>query len=243
MNIFIFLYAMKYLILPIVLWIVFLSTYYKSSAVSMVEMTDEINKVEKDYQKEYWKQNCKIKWIDVSLGAVMYALAIQEWWWKDGTLWDKTNNRWSLHWTMNIKKPVKFIKADSSKTRPVYTTAYDWLYEKAWMITNKKVYNNCDIWYKQLFAYIVWPNANPNKLYSWNKKYTNSQRVTISLNKLLSNAQQYNKTETKVQKWFNPKCKKISILKDWQYIQIDNKNWEMKNKINIVWSDKLFICN
>lgn len=241
---------MKYLILLIILAIIFLCTYTVWFTTSETEMIDEIKKVEKDFEKEFWQKNCKIKWTNVSLWAVMYALAIQEWWRKDGTLWDKTNNRWSLHGTMNVKKPVKFVKWDWTKTRPVYKTAYDWLYEKARMITHKKVYNKCDIWYKQLYAYIVWPNAKPNNKYIWNNKYTNQQRVSNRLNKLLSNAQLYDQSDisktntTKSNtKWYNTKCIQKWTIKKWQYLQIDNADWAMNTILQLLIGDKIFVCN
>lgn len=249
---------MKYIILPLILWIVFLSTYHKSFSASESEMIAEIQKVESDFQAQYWVQKCAVQWVNVSLWAVMYGLAIQEWWWKDGTLWDRTNNRWSLHWTMNIKKPVKFVKWDWTKTRPVYKTAYDWLYEKARMITHKKVYNNCDIWYKQLYAYIVWPNAKPNAIYSWNRRYTNSQWVNNRVDKLLSNAKKFDKIETdqikdkttaskttastKDVKHINTKCMQKATVSTNQYLQIDNEYWHMESQIDLVKWDKVFIC-
>lgn len=240
---------MKTLISISILWIVFMSTYFITNWATEEEMIGVVKKVESDFEKEYGNKDCSIDWVSVSLWWVIYALSIQEWGRKDWTLWDKTNNRWSLHWTMKVKKVKKFVRWDWTKTRPVYYTAYDGIYEKAYMITHKPLYNKCNIWYKQLYAYIVWPNANPSKQYS--KWYTNSQWISNRLLKLKNNAINFDKSQVEVgerkvaeevKDWYNNKCRQKHTIWSWEYLQIDNKEGIMQKVISLLVWDKIFIC-
>lgn len=155
------------------------------------EIIPLIRQVATDYRERQWFQDaCSINWNEVSLGALMYALAIQEWWWKPWSLWYRTNN-WLSVWGSRWHYEVTYIKADGRKNRASFKEPYHGLYEAADLITHSKHYNNCNISYKQLFAYIAWPNQSPNHKHParWGK--TAQQWVTYKLGLLEWRAKEY----------------------------------------------------
>lgn len=109
---------------------------------------------------------------------------------------------------MGLKPVVKYIRADGTNSRPVYETAYDGVYENAHLIVTKPLYNKCNIGYKQLYSYIVGPNADPNKLHPTKvggKNLTTSAYVKMRLNKLLNNAKDFDKMKGDITKVETPK--------------------------------------
>lgn len=226
------------------------------------EMVTVVRKVAQDYRKEQnFNDACSINGKPVSLGGVLYALAIQEGWWRDGTVGARSNNRGSLHWSMGLKPVVKYIRADGTNTRPVYETAYDGVYEKAHLIATKPLYNKCNIGYKQLFSYIVGPNANPNKLHPtkvWGKNLTNSEYVKRHLSKMYGRAYEFDQAKwSTIVNSENPKkggwsqviqgtkntqsptrtCYWARKIQAGDYVQLD-VNWEMYKQIDTDWVKK-----
>lgn len=220
---------MKKYIAIIIGLIIFFTVPHLIKGASKSELIELSRKVAKDYRSEQnFQEPCYIWWTEVSLGAILYALAIQEWGWKDWTVWSRTNNWGSLHWEQWMKKPKWFTTADNTRTRPIYESAYDWMYEKAHMIATKPIYNSCNIGYKQLFAYIIWPSADPNKVRPNGK--TNSQHIYTKLAQLKSFAVEFDgmkgvplpKVEEKKEiKMHNNNCFYAREIKVAKYIQLD----------------------
>jgi len=213
------------------------------------DLVSEIKNASQSFQNDYWNYECSIDGTPVSLWALSYALAINEWGYKQWTVWYKTNNWWSLH-----HKQVKPIKgttcADWVCTRPIYNTVEDWLYDKLYLITHKKMYNGCNFWFNQLFGYIVWPRANPDSQYSpW---ITKRQYVNQRLKQLKEQALKYDwplynppldDNINEPVKTHKPECTWVWNAKKWDYIQLDSFLWQLLEIFWIKQDSKVFICN
>lgn len=234
--------------LTIMLWMMWWMVTYGASKDQMITT---VRAVAQDYrEKENFQGKCSIDWTPVSLSALVYSKMIQEWWWANWTVWAKTNNRWSLHkarWLFPINGTTK---ADGSKSRPKYRTPEEGLYEMVDLLVKSKMYNGCNIWYKQLYAYIAWPNRSPSATHpAWRigkKQVTAKAWVSYKLGQLKSNAEIFDQNKDKIsdkpisQKvkkdtWFDiitseQKCKVIdTTLAD--RIQVDLEDWTKYNVI------------
>lgn len=187
-----------YVLVALIAWV--WSTYLMKWEWLFVKADQDIftlvRSVATDYRAEQNFDTACFAWGEqVSLGAMIYAIILQEWWHKPGTVWYNTNNRGSLHKNMWLKNIKWYVTADSSTTRPIYNSVYDGLYEKAYLITTSRLYNSCNFWYAQLFSYIVWPNADPNKIHpnspSHRQCRTNECFVRYKLWNLVTNAKKY----------------------------------------------------
>lgn len=192
--------------------------------------------------QEFWEYDCSIDGKSVTLSQMMYALIIQEWWYKLGTAWYRTNNRWSLHSAL-VKKPIKTIHNDWSKSWPVYASVSDGLVDKAHLITTSKLYNDCNIWHRQLFNYVLGPKADPNKQIQRGSRYiTQSEKISIMLNNLYRNAISYSDIPKEL---IRPtkRCTQVTTIGKDEYIQIDNKRGAFKQRVKDlrIW-DKVFKC-
>ena len=216
------------------------------------DLMPEIKNAAKSFQKDYWNFDCSIEGTPVSLGALSYSLAINEWGYKLGTVWRNTNNWWSLHHSQ--VKPIKStVCADWVCTRPVYNSVHDWLYDKLYLITHKKIYNSCKFWYNQLFSYIVWPNAKPNSTYAidphW-KIITKKQYVNDRLKQLKQQALKYDWPiyNPPLDEWISEEthkkeCRYVGNAKKWDYIQLDSRLWVLLEIFWIKNDSKVFICS
>lgn len=94
-------------------------------------------------------------------------------------------------WWSRWHYEATYIKADWRKNRATFTEPYHGLYEGADLIVNGKWYNWCNIGYKQLFAYIAWPNQSPDYKHParWGK--TAQQWVNYNLGLLEWRAKEY----------------------------------------------------
>lgn len=228
----------------ILFWLLLVSLVNVSYASDLV---GEIQKAQIAFEADYWKFDCSINWTPVSLWALSYALAINEWGYKEWTIWHRTNNRWSLHHSQ--VKPIKeTIHADSSKSRPVYYTVQDWLYDKLYLITHKKLYNDCKFWFNQLFWYIVWPNADPDSEYVKGK--TKRQYVNDRLTQLKQQALKYDWSlyEPPLDQWIEApthkkECRRVANVEENEYIQIDTRIGQLRQMIFPKQKSKLFICS
>lgn len=133
------------------------------------------------YQEENGAKGCTIWGTSVSLGAVLYAFAIQEGGRKDGTVGERTNNWGSLHKAQWVKVTNGVIHADNTGTRPVYKTPEDGLYEKASLLT--KWYNNCNLTERSVKCYVKWCNGKVDA--KW------QEYISALYNNLKKNAKEY----------------------------------------------------
>lgn len=209
------------------------------------DLNIEIANASQKFEKDYWKFDCSINWTPVSLWALSYALAINEWGYKKWTVGYTTNNWWSLH-----HKQVKEIKwttcADWVCTRPIYNTVEDWLYDKLYLITHKKMYNGCNFWFNQLFGYIVWPKANPDSQYSpWitKRQYVNKRLKQLKEQALKYDWPIYNPSLDENIDWYNKSCRWVGNVEANEYVQIDTWIGQLWQMIFPKQKSKLFICN
>lgn len=211
-----------------------------TKSASLQEMKDLVARTSYDYQVEQkfdWK--CKVGDNEVSLAALSYALLIQEWGWKDWTVGDKTNNWWSLHWTVGIKEIKGKTRADGTNNRPIYNSPYDSIYEKMHLIVTRPLYNWCNFQKKQLRAYIKWPRTPITNDAYMNKMWDNLNKNALAYTDSYKDINKFNKTETKlVQKMHKSECKELQ----WKYIQFDTLSGEFQD-VEPMKYRKTFICN
>lgn len=175
------------------------STYFMSAQHS-VNANQDLMSIARDVAKDYRSEQgfdwaCYVWGQQVSLWAMIYAITLQEWGYKKGTVWYNTNNRGSLHSSMWLKKTKWVVTADWSTRRPIYHTVNDWLYEKAHLIVTGRLYNKCNFGFNQLYSYVVWPNADPNKIHplapsSWECR-TNKCYIQYLFWNMKRNAEKY----------------------------------------------------
>ena len=229
----------------IVFWLCLVSLISVSFAS---DLNGEIANAAQRFEKDYGKFDCSVDWTPVSLWALSYALAINEWGYKKWTVWYNTNNWWSLHHKQVM--PIKWTtRADWVTTRPIYNTVEDWLYDKLYLITHKKMYNGCNFWFNQLFGYIVWPRSNPDSQYSpWvtKKQYVNSRLKQLKQQALIYDWSVYtppldNWIQEPV-KAHKPECRRVWNVEANEYVQIDSWLWELRQMIFPQKKSKLFIC-
>lgn len=119
-------------------------------------------RVAEDYTKEQnFNWQCSINWTAVTLAQFIYWIGIAEGWFKKWWAWYKTNNVGSLRKWMWLKNVIKTEHIDNSKTRPVYETMYDWLYEKTHLLASDKFMYKCNYTWNTALCYTAWCKANP----------------------------------------------------------------------------------
>ncbi len=119
-------------------------------------------RVAEDYTKEQnFNWQCSINWTAVTLAQFIYWLGVAEGWFKKWWAWYRTNNVGSLRKWMWLKNVVRTEHIDNSKTRPVYETMYDWLYEKTHLVASDKFMYKCNYTWKTALCYTAWCKANP----------------------------------------------------------------------------------
>ena len=152
-------------------------------------------RVAKDYTKEQnFNWQCSINWKSVTLAQFIYWLWMAEGWFNPWWAWYKTNNVWSLRKSMWLKKVVKTENIDNSKTRPVYETMYDWLYEKAHLVASDKYMYKCNYTWKTALCYTAWCKANPKDVMA--SGITKWQNATNHLNNTAYRASKLGNTES-----------------------------------------------
>jgi hypothetical protein len=228
---------------------VIFSTYKKTDAVSKETMIQTINKISIDYQAEKWEITCVVGGKSVSLWAVLYALAIQEWWRKDGSIWDTTNNWGSLHKAQWQKPTVGVTTADNTKSRPIYKTPEDGVYEKAHLIVTK--YNKCNITRSMVKKYVKWPRAvldRDGKRYI-DVLYSNLIKRSLEYDKLYNNKSwvkpalivaKNTKTENVIRS-DKKVCYKIKTIQKWDYIQADNGDQNVTVDTSSIVGERLWL--
>lgn len=230
-----------------------------------------IRTVAKDYREEQWFDWACYVWVkEVSLGALMYAMQMQEGWLRPGTLWYRTNNPWSLHKAQWLKEVVGVWW--ESTTWPHYKTLYDWMYEHAHLLVKWKYYQ-CKLTYKSVFSYIHWPNANPNDLYPplASKGVTRAQYTQLKLWEALNSALEFDRSKWEVLDMIEKKaisnwsvsvpaqkippkgtdavvetderiCYKVQTTKA-NFVQFDDLEWKFVDKIDLPWwALKMYKC-
>ena len=193
------------MLLVFVLW----SNPLKSQWADMEKVKWLIRTVAKDYRAEQnFNWACFVWTKEVSLWALMYAMQMQEWWLREWSMWHRTNNPWSIHKPQWVKQPTGAWW--ESKTRPHYATLYDWMYEHAQLLAKWKYYL-CKITYNSIFAYIHWPNADPNSAYPPIPSLTRSQYARKKLGEALVDALEFDRSKWEVQEILQ---KKEQILQE-----------------------------
>ena len=163
-------------------------------------------RVAEDYTKEQgFNWQCSINWTPVTLAQFIYWLGIAEGWFKKWWAWYRTNNVGSLRKTMWLKKVVRTENIDNSKTRPVYETMYDWLYEKTHLVASDKFMYKCNYTWKASLCYTAWCKSNPNDVMA--SGITKWQNATNHMNNALRAAKKLwwiasDKWEVKVENKF-----------------------------------------
>lgn len=149
-----------------------------------------IHQVAKDYRKEQWFDGqCYIGSTPVTLAQMLYGLWVAEGGFVPWSAWLRTNNPWSLHKPMWLKKVVGTHQIDNTKWRPEYATMYDWLYEKAHLIASTNFRYKCNYTFEAAFCYVNGCKAERteerkqrasnqlNNALRWAMKFTNSDAV------------------------------------------------------------------
>lgn len=147
---------------------------FAQDSYSLAELKAIANITATQFINETWYDDsqCSVDWTQVPLGAIIYGKILQEWGYKSWTVGHTTNNRWSLRKNYWLRANRGTRYADRSYTWQEYSTVEDWLIELAKMYTDTSIWYNCTVSYKALFAYIMWPRANPNDWYiTWMNKW------------------------------------------------------------------------
>lgn len=219
------------------------------------DVKDVIARVADDYRKTTWFNDaCYVDWAEVSLGWLMYGIALNEWGHKPGTVGYRTNNWGSLHNTMGLKPIERFTCADGTCTRPVYHTVEDGLYEKAHLIASKEKRYKCNFSFQSQWAYIKWPNAPRTP--EW------VAHVQAHLDRLKKNAlafdwktvknglssssndqpQKLGGSNGEVVETDYKKCERIDLTNS-DYVHFDTYEWEFIGKAPLPeWTVKVFKC-
>lgn len=159
---------------------------------STEDLKETIQRVAEDYRKEQWfNEQCYIWDTPVTLAQMLYWLGVAEWGFLPWSAWMRTNNPWSLHKEMWVKKAIWKHNIDNTKWRPEYATMYDGLYEKAHLIASSKFRYKCNYTFESAFAYTSWPNAERtdarkknarnhiNNALRWAMKFSNKQEAEV----------------------------------------------------------------
>ena len=152
-------------------------------------------RVAEDYTKEQnFNWQCSINWTPVTLAQFIYWLGIAEGWFKKWWAWYRTNNVGSLRKWMWLKNVVRTEHIDNSKTRPVYETMYDWLYEKTHLVASDKFMYKCNYTWKTALCYTAWCKANPKDVMA--SGITKWQNATNHMNNALHAAKKLSLSES-----------------------------------------------
>lgn len=182
--------------LYILMWAITLSMmiFWLTLEVDAEESVEQlVVRVAEDYSREQgFNWQCSINWTPVTLAQFIYWLGIAEGWFKKWWAWYRTNNVGSLRKWMWLKNVVRTEHIDNSKTRPVYETMYDWLYEKTHLVASDEYMYKCNYTWKTALCYTAWCKANPDDVMaSWVTKW---QNATNHMNNALSAAKKLSVT-------------------------------------------------